>query len=70
MELSAKWWLLPICLSIFGGVIAYLANRHRNSKTAKRQLLLGIILVVEIPLAIFAYDYVTGLFTHMFSGMP
>jgi len=70
MELSAKWWLLPICFSTFGGIIAYLANRHRNPKTARRQLFLGIVLVVEIPLAIFAYDYITGLFTSMFSGMP
>jgi hypothetical protein len=70
IKVNAKSWLLPICLSIFGGIIAYLINRHANPKTARRQLLLGIVLVVEIPIVIFLYIYVTGIFTGMFSGMP
>jgi len=69
-KIDIKWWLLPILLSTFGGIIAYLANRHDNPKTARRQLLLGIVLVVEIPIVIFVYIYVTGLFASMFSGMP
>jgi uncharacterized membrane protein YvbJ len=69
-KISMNWWLLPILLSTFGGVIAYLANRHDNPKTARHQLLLGIVLVVEIPIVIFVYIYVTNLFASMFSGMP
>jgi hypothetical protein len=68
-NIDIKWWLLPILLSTFGGVIAFLANRHANPRIARYQLILGIILVIEIPLAIFFYIYITGIFS-MFSRMP
>ena len=48
---SAAWYLLPIFLSIIGGVIAYFVIKDEDPKKAKNCLYLGIALTV-IPIAI------------------
>jgi len=65
---NPRWWLLPIFFAIFGGIIAYLVNRRDNPRTAKNQLIVGIMMTfILVPLVIFAYDYVSGLMS-IFSG--
>ena len=41
---SNFWFLLPIFLSLIGGIIAYFILRHDDPKKAKNCLYLGIIL--------------------------
>jgi len=41
---SNFWYLLPIFLSLIGGIIAYFILRHDDPKKAKNCLYLGIIL--------------------------
>lgn len=41
---SAAWYLLPIFLSIIGGIISYAALRHRDHSRARRTLVLGAVL--------------------------
>ena len=48
---SAAWWLLPIFLSLLGGLIAWLGVKDRDPRMAKNCLILGIILTV-VPFAI------------------
>ena len=48
---SGAWYLLPIFLSIIGGVIAYFVIKEDDPKKAKNCLYLGIALTV-IPIAI------------------
>jgi hypothetical protein len=43
---SKFWYLVPILFGIIGGVIMYFALRGRDSKMAKKGLLLGILLIV------------------------
>ena len=43
----SRWWfLLPIFLTIVGGVIAYFALRRDDPQKAKNCLLLGVVLFV------------------------
>jgi predicted nucleic acid-binding Zn ribbon protein len=53
-KVSKLWWLLPIFFTIIGGILAYVANRERNSKTARTMLILGIVLVPVFVISIFA----------------
>ena len=48
---SAAWWLLPIFLSLLGGIIAWACVKDRDPRMAKNCLILGIILTV-VPFAI------------------
>ena len=41
---SNLWFLLPIFLSLIGGIVAYFVLRHDDPKKAKNCLYLGIIL--------------------------
>jgi len=41
---SNLWFLLPIFLSLIGGIVAYYILRHDDPKKAKNCLYLGIIL--------------------------
>jgi len=43
---SNFWFLLPIFLSLIGGIIAYFVLRHDDPKKAKNCLYLGIILQI------------------------
>jgi hypothetical protein len=47
---SSKWYLLPIFLSIVGGITAYLVLRGSDPKKARNCLILGIIVLI-IPFA-------------------
>ena len=48
------WYLLPVFLSILGGVIAYLILRSKDPALAKRTLLLGVALFAALLAAIVA----------------
>ena len=41
---SAAWYLLPIFMSIIGGIISYAALRHRDRSRARKTLVLGAAL--------------------------
>jgi hypothetical protein len=43
---SPLWWVLPILFSALGGLIAWLATRQRNPRTARNMLLTGIAISV------------------------
>lgn len=59
---SRIWYILPICLSIVGGFIAYFAIRQDDPSKAKNCLWLGIILFVSYV----AYYVVFSLMIEMF----
>ena len=59
---SLFWYVLPIFLSIIGGVIAYFAIRHDDPSKAKNCLWLGIILFASYV----AYYFVFYLLIEMF----
>lgn len=42
-SVSALWYLLPFFLLLLGGVIAYLAVKNKNSKTAENLLIFGAV---------------------------
>lgn len=44
--ISGAWWLLPIFLTLVGGLICYFVLRDRSEKKARNMLYLGIILGV------------------------
>ena len=48
---SAAWWLLPIFLSLIGGVIAWACVKDRDPRMARNCLILGIVFTVA-PFAI------------------
>lgn len=48
------WYLLPVFLSVLGGVIAYLALRNKDPATAKKALLLGAVLFAALLAAMAA----------------
>lgn len=56
---SAAWYLLPIFMSIVGGVISYAALRHRDPSRARRSLVLGAVLFA-LPVAAFAAFAIYG----------
>ena len=66
---SAAWYLLPIFMSIVGGIISYAALRHRDPSRARKTLVVGAVLfglfagVVAVGLA---YDTSAG--THGGAG--
>lgn len=41
--ITLRWYLLPILLGWFGGVIAYILARKRNPKRAKKMIIVGFI---------------------------
>ncbi len=43
---SNWWFLLPIFLSVIGGVIAYFVLRHDDPRKAKNCLYLGLVLTI------------------------
>ena len=45
---SGWWYLLPIFLSIIGGVIGYFLLKDRDRKFAERLLIIGIIVFVVL----------------------
>jgi len=45
-RISRLWWLVPLFLGAIGGLVAWLVNRERNPKTAKRLLIFGIVWAV------------------------
>lgn len=50
---SSWWYLLPIALTVVGGIIAYFALRRDDAPKAKNCLYLGIaIAAVDIGLAV------------------
>lgn len=57
---SGVWYLLPIFLSIIGGVIAYFVIKEDDTKKAKNCLYLGITLTV-IPIVISIAITATGI---------
>lgn len=56
---SAAWYLLPIFMSIVGGVISYAALRHRDPSRARRSLVLGAVLFA-LPVAAVAAFAIYG----------
>jgi hypothetical protein len=42
-KISKLWWLVPLFLGILGGIIAWLVNKERNPKAAKKLLIFGIV---------------------------
>lgn len=56
---SAAWYLLPIFMSIVGGIISYAALRHRDPSRARRSLVIGAVLFA-LPVAAFAAFAVYG----------
>jgi len=59
---SNFWFLLPIFLSLLGGIIAYFVLRHDDPKKAKNCLYLGIILQVVGFLAnVFVLSQIPGI---------
>ena len=65
-EKPSNWWyLLPIFLSIVGGVIGYFLLKDRDKKFAERLLVIGIIMVVvyiilSIILSVLIYLRIRG----------
>ena len=59
---SPWWWLLPICFAVLGGAVSYLAARELNLKTAKRMLILGVVMtpVLSFILLIFGVAILTA----------
>lgn len=59
---SNFWFLLPIFLSIIGGIIAYFVLRHDDPKKAKNCLYLGIILqVIGLLANVFVLSQIPGI---------
>ncbi len=56
---SAAWYLLPIFMSIVGGIISYAALRHRDPSRARRSLVIGAVLFA-LPVAAFVAFAVYG----------
>jgi len=56
---SKAWYLVPICFSIIGGLIAHFALRHDDPKLAKNCFIVGIIMFV-VPM-------IVGIFMIIFS---
>ena len=46
LPVSPLWWVLPILFSALGGLIAWIATRQRNPRTARNMLLTGIAISV------------------------
>ncbi|MGD8431641.1 MAG: hypothetical protein PVG23_03600 [Nitrosopumilaceae archaeon] len=62
-KVSNWWYLLPIFLSIIGGLIAYFILKDKNSKIAKRCLIIGAIMIFGysgISTAVGAMIFVLG----------
>ena len=68
---SAAWYLLPIFMSIVGGIISYAALRHRDPSRARRTLAVGAVLFVMLAAAVAAvvvHDPGTGTYGGMADG--
>ena len=57
---SSLWFLLPIILNIFGGVIAYFVIRDDDPRRARSCLLLGAVLAA-IPVLLFVVPILVGI---------
>ena len=53
---SNRWYLLPICLGVIGGIIAYLVLRKDDSDKARDCVIWGIVINT---VAIVAYTVVS-----------
>jgi uncharacterized membrane protein len=49
-KVSALWWFFPIFFGVLGGALSYVAARDQNFKTARRMLILGIIMTPLVML--------------------
>ncbi len=59
---SNFWFLLPIFLSLIGGIIAYFVLRHDDPKKAKNCLYLGIILqAIGLLVNVFVLTQIPGI---------
>lgn len=52
-EISGAWWILPIFLTLVGGLICYFVLRNRNEKKARNMLYLGIALLIPHSIALY-----------------
>ena len=63
---SNWWYLLPILLSVIGGIIGYFLFRNRNKDFAKRLLIIGfimfaVLIVLQIIFAGLVYRQIGGI---------
>ncbi|CAI9831832.1 MAG: hypothetical protein MPI95_03455 [Nitrosopumilus sp.] len=49
-NVSRAYWILPILLTVMGGLICYFVLRDRNHRKAKNMLYLGIVLTFPLYL--------------------
>lgn len=55
-EVSGAWWLMPIFMGWFGGLIAWLVNREKDPEKARNMLIAGIVISVIYFLLIVAIE--------------
>ncbi len=65
---SRLWYLLPIFLTIIGGVIGYFLLKDRDRKFAERLLIVGLVMLVvwfvlDFLFTGLAYLFISGVFT-------
>lgn len=56
---SKAWYILPIVIGIFGGIISYFAVRKDDPKLGKNCLIVGIIMLI--------IDVIMGVYMILFS---
>lgn len=61
-RISRWWWLLPIFLSWVGGLIDYLIFKDKNPRTAKKMLIVGIVMVAVTYAIVFGFFFLLFLF--------
>ena len=71
-HVSAAWWLLPFFLGWIGGLVGYFVLKDRNSSTATKILVFGIVWTfVGIIVVVAVAGFLFGLFgTLATSGGP
>ena len=49
---ATAWWLLPVFIGIFGGIVAYIATRGKNPTLSRDYLVVGgLVTVWQLVLA-------------------
>jgi len=61
-ERSRLWYVLPVVLSIIGGLIAFFILRHDDPEKAKNCLWLGIILFASYLAYYVLFSFMTEFF--------